>query len=178
MQVILQERIKKLGDIGDLVTVASGYARNYLIREGKALRASKENIAVVESRRTELVKLDKQRLEKAKVRAKSIESIGSIEVSVMCNAEGRLFGAVQTAHVLDQIKERGQTIDKSEIRIVGAPIRKLGTYEIVIDCHADVAAVVPLHVVSSEPIETDDTLSKTDETDSTSEPVDDGVSES
>lgn len=168
MLVILQERIKKLGDIGDLVEVASGFARNFLFRKGKALRATKENVAEVEARRAELVKIDQAKRAEAEKRAKKLESMGDLEVMVLCNTEGKLFGAVQTSDLMAMIESKGHKVDKAELTVTGAPIRHLGVYDLVVECHADVNAVIKLNVVSSEPLP-ESTADTSDETETESE---------
>lgn len=155
MRVILQEKIKKLGNIGDMVTVKAGFARNFLLRQGKALPATEANVAVVEARRSELERIDSERKAKAQVKADALHKVGALELTVMCNAEGRLFGALNLHDVLKLLEEKGLPQDKSKVSVVGSPIRKTGSYEVHIECHAEITAVLPLHVRSQEPLETE-----------------------
>lgn len=156
MQVILQEKIKRLGNIGDLVTVKPGYARNYLLAQGKALRATAENVARVEERRKDLEKKDAERKQKARKEADALEKMGGLEVAVMANSEGRLFGALNLVDVLKMFKSRDIVVDKSKISVVGAPVRQTGTYDVLVECHAEITAVIPLRVISLEPQEDQD----------------------
>ncbi|MEC8460754.1 MAG: 50S ribosomal protein L9 [Pseudomonadota bacterium] len=148
MQVILQEKIKNLGNIGDVVVVKPGYARNCLLRQGKALRATKQNMEAVDARRGELEKLDQDRKRSAQQRAERIESTGDLNMIVSTNAEGRLFGSIGVSEVIQHLKGQAE-VDKSEVVIVGAPIRQVGEYKVLIQCHPEVEAVLRLSIKSN-----------------------------
>ena len=148
MQVILQEKIRNLGNIGDIVDVKNGYARNYLFREGKALAATKTNIAVVEAKRAELEKLEKQRIKEAKVRVAKLESLGEVVLNVHSNPEGKLFGSVGAQEITHWFTEKGHDVHKSEVVIQDGPLRFVGNYTLAIECYAGVLATLPLKLES------------------------------
>ena len=153
MQVILQEKIRNLGNIGDVVEVKAGYARNYLFREGKALAATKGNVAVVEAKRAELEKIEKERIKEAKVRVVKLESLGEVLLEVHANPEGKLFGSVGAHEIAMWFAEKGQTVHKSEVIIQDGPLRFVGKYVLNIECYAGVLATLPLLVKSDAVIE-------------------------
>jgi len=153
MQVILQEKIRNLGNIGDVVEVKAGYARNYLFREGKALAATKSNVAVVEAKRAELEKIEKERIKEAKVRVVKLESLGEVLLEVHANPEGKLFGSVGAHEIAMWFAEKGQTVHKSEVIIQDGPLRFVGKYVLNIECYAGVLATLPLLVKSDAVIE-------------------------
>ena len=148
MQIILQEKIRNLGMIGDIVDVKPGYARNYLLKQGKAMVANKTNIEVVNAKRKELEKLEKERIKEAKVRVKGIEAAEKIEIKVHTNEEGKLFGSIGAAEVVDYLAEKGINVHKSEVTVVEMPIRFIGEYTVLIECYADVNAKLPLILTS------------------------------
>ena len=155
MQVILQEKIRNLGNIGDVVEVKAGYARNYLLREGKALAATKNNVAVVEAKRAELEKVEKERIKEARVRVVQLESMGEVLLEVNANPEGKLFGSVGAHEISKWFEEKGHTVHKSEVIIQDGPLRFVGKYTLNIECYAGVLATLPLLVKSDSVIEED-----------------------
>lgn len=149
MQVILQEKIKNLGAIGEIVDVKPGYARNYLFRSGKALPANKDNVAQVMARKSELEKIEVERRKQATERVKHIESVEAIEISVPTNEEGKLFGSVGSAEIVDHLTTLGIEVAKQEVSILEVPVRTIGEYTVIVQAHADVAAQVKLRLLSS-----------------------------
>ena len=149
MQVILQEKIKNLGAIGQIVDVKPGYARNYLFRSGKALPASKENVNRVMAKRSELEKVEKQKFQEAKKRAEQITKIQKVDLTVPTNEEGRLFGSISAAEIVDALISSGVEVAKQEISILESPIRAVGTYTIVVETHPDVSENLILNLTSS-----------------------------
>ena len=149
MQVILQEKIKNLGAIGEIVDVKPGYARNYLFRSGKALPANKANVEQVMARKSELEKIELERRTQATERVKQLEAVGVIEISVPTNEEGKLFGSVGSAELVDHFSTLGLEVSKQEVSIVEVPVRAVGEYTVVVQAHADVAAQVKLKLLSS-----------------------------
>ena len=129
MEVILLEKVSKLGELGAKVRVKPGFGRNYLIPTGKALPATKKNLEDFEARRAELEKIAHARLEKAKARALSMENL-SISIAAHAGDEGRLFGSVGAHEIVRAINEFGHELEKGEVRLLEGPIRQLGSYEI------------------------------------------------
>jgi len=149
MKVILQEKVNNLGGIGDLVNVKPGFARNFLIPQGKAMRATEENMVLVAARRLELEKTAAEALDSAKQRA---EALGVISVTITANAgeEGKLFGSVGNRDIAEAITLAGQSVDKSEVELPEGPLRQVGEYDIAIKLHSEVRASVKIHVVGEE----------------------------
>lgn len=147
MDVILLEKIGKLGNLGDKVTVKAGYGRNYLIPFGKAVAATKDNVAVYEAKRAELEKVAAEKLALAQTRA---EKLADISVSIAANAgeEGKLFGSIGTRDIEDAVKAQGHDVSKSEIRLPNGPLREIGEYDIAVQLHTDVNCVFKLTVVA------------------------------
>ncbi len=149
MEIILLETIDRLGGLGDLVKVRPGFARNYLLPQGKAKIATPENVAEIEARRAELEKHEAEVLAAAKARAKQLEGL-EVTVTAKSAAEGKLFGSVTNANITEAIQEKGIEVEKSEIRMPEGPIRMAGEYEIDLHLHADVNATIKLTVVGVE----------------------------
>jgi large subunit ribosomal protein L9 len=146
MEVILLEKIQNLGGLGDRVKVKSGYARNYLVPQGKALTATEANVAVFESRRAELEAQAATEMGAAQVRARSLEAI-ELRIERKVNA-GRLFGSVSALDVVEALAAAGAQVKRSEVRLPEGPIRQTGNFEILVRVHPDVDATVRLAVVS------------------------------
>ena len=150
MQVILLETIKNLGDLGSVVDVRPGYGRNFLIPQGKALPATKNNLAEVEGRRAELEKQAAERLSAAEARAEKLAE-ATITVGAKSGDEGKLFGSVGTANIADAISEQtGVAVEKAEVKLPLGAIRQTGEYEIDLSLHADVTVTIKLTVVPQE----------------------------
>mgnify|MGYP003573168706 FL=1 len=134
---------------GDLVTVKPGYGRNFLLPQGKATLATKDNIAAVEARRAELEKAAADELKSAKDRAKLIDGM---ELVIPANAgeEGKLFGSVGPIDICDAFSKVGVEVERSEVRMPEGPVHELGEYEIGMHLHADVNVSVNLKVVAEE----------------------------
>ena len=150
MQVILLETIKNLGDLGSVVDVRPGYGRNFLIPQGKALPATKNNLAEVEERRAELEKQAAELLSAAEARAETLAE-ATITVGAQSGDEGKLFGSVGTANIADAISEQtGVAVEKAEVKLPLGAIRQTGEYEIDLSLHADVTVTIKLTVVPQE----------------------------
>lgn len=146
MNVILLERIGNLGDLGDEVVVKPGFARNYLIPQGKAVRATSENRAVFEERRAELERIAGERLGEAQARAAQLEGM-AVTLVVKAGEEGKLYGSVGTHDIADAVTAKGVEIEKSEVRLPEGPIRAIGEYEIDVQLHSDVTVAIQVSVV-------------------------------
>jgi large subunit ribosomal protein L9 len=149
MEVILLEKINKLGDLGDKVNVAAGYARNYLIPVGKAVSATADNLEKFESRRAELEMAQVEGLKAATVRADKLNAT-EITVERIAGEEGKLFGSVSAADIAEAVTTAGAELAKSEVRLPEGPLRALGEYELDIHLHAEVNAKVKVIVVAEK----------------------------
>jgi large subunit ribosomal protein L9 len=147
MDVILLESIGKLGELGERVSVKPGYGRNYLIPFGKAVAATKENVASFEARRAELEAAALQRRGGAEARAASLEGM-SITITANAGDEGKLFGSVGTRDIADAISKAGVDVQKSEIRLPLGAIREVGEYEITVQLHSEIRQTVALNIVA------------------------------
>ncbi|MFT6276520.1 MAG: large subunit ribosomal protein L9 [Halioglobus sp.] len=150
MDVILLENIGNLGGLGDRVNVKSGFGRNYLIPQGKAVSATKENIADFETRRADLEAIAATAVAAAEVRAASIDALEAISIEANAGEGGKLFGSIGTRDIAEAICAAGVDVDKSEVRLPEGALRELGEFEVVIVVHAKVTATVNLVVVPEE----------------------------
>ena len=137
MEVILLEKIQKLGDLGQQVRVKPGYGRNYLIPNGKAVPATPDNVAKFEARREELEKAQADALASAEARAKGMQEL-TITVKKKAGAEGKLFGSVGTADISEAVTASGEELNKHEVILAEGPLRMVGEHEVAIHLHADV----------------------------------------
>lgn len=146
MNVILLEKIRNLGDLGDSVTVAAGYGRNFLIPQGKAVPATKDNLKHFEERRAELQAAADEKLAKAQARA---DQLAGLTVTVTANAgdEGKLFGSVGTADIADAVTAQGVELQKKEVRMPEGAIRQTGEFTFEVHLHPEVEANIKVVVV-------------------------------
>ena len=147
MQVILLETIKNLGDLGSVVDVRPGYGRNFLIPQGKALPATKENLATVEARRAELEAQAAEQLAAAQARG---EKLANAEITLAAKAgdEGKLFGSVGTRDIAEAISaQTGVEVEKAEVKLPNGALRTTGEFEIDVQLHAEVMVTIKLAVV-------------------------------
>ena len=145
MQVILLEGIRNLGDLGDMVSVKSGYARNFLIPYKKAIIANEENKANFEAKRAELEKAQSETLAAAKARADTLNG-KVVTISVKAGEEGKLFGSVGPREIAEAITATGADVSKSEVQMPSGPIKVVGSEEITIGLHPEVSAVVTVTI--------------------------------
>lgn len=148
MEVILLEKMRNLGVLGDKVRVKPGYARNFLIPQGKAVYATKENLVKFEARRAELEKLAAEKMKQAVARQESINALPLIKIVAKAGEEGKLFGSIGSKDIADALQNLGVTVEKSEIALPEGTLRLLGDYEIAIELESDISAVVKISVVS------------------------------
>ena len=146
MNVILLEKIGNLGDLGDEVSVKPGFARNYLLPQGKAVTADAENRNVFEGRRAELEASANEKLTEANTRAEKLLD-KELSIAVKSGEEGKLYGSVGTQNIADALIAEGIAVERSEIRMPEGVIRVLGEYEIAIQLHTDVTAQIKVVVV-------------------------------
>ena len=149
MDVILLEKIRNLGDLGDKVAVANGYGRNYLVPHGKAVPATKANLEAFEARRAELEKQAQELLTAAEARG---EKLNELVVTITANAgdEGKLFGSIGTKDIADAISAMGTEVEKAEVKMPHGVIRNTGEYEIDLALHSDVTVTVKVNVVPEQ----------------------------
>ena len=147
MNVILLERIGKLGTLGDEVSVKNGYARNYLIPTGRAVRVTPENRAAFEARRAELEAAAGEKLAAAETRAAALEDV-SVTLMVRASEEGRLFGSVGTVEISKALTDQGNEVSKAEVSLPEGTIRQVGEYEVEIQLHPGVSATVGINIVA------------------------------
>ena len=147
MEVILLESVQKLGELGDKVTVKSGYGRNFLIPQKKAVPATAENLQQFEERRADLEAVAGDKLSIAKNRAEKVDEL-SITITTKAGEEGKLFGSITVRDVAEACEAAGVKLEKSEVRLPDGPVRELGEFEINIHLHPEVDAVLKLAVVA------------------------------
>ena len=150
MEVILLDKVTGLGDLGDKVAVKPGYGRNFLIPSGKAIPATRENLAEFEKRRAELEKEAAEKLAAAESRKASIEGLGSVTIAHKAGEEGKLFGSVGNSDISRACGEAGVTVEKHEIRLPEGPMRSTGEFDIVLHLHPDVNANLKVVIVAEE----------------------------
>jgi large subunit ribosomal protein L9 len=149
MQVILLEKIHNLGQLGEVVKVREGFARNYLIPHGKAKRATPENIAEFEKRRSQLEAEQAKAFNEATERAARIEGL-MIQITQKAGVDGRLFGSVTNYDIAEALKVQGHEVAKSMIRLPNGPLKQVGDHAIVIDLHGDVTAKITVSVLGEQ----------------------------
>jgi large subunit ribosomal protein L9 len=149
MEVILLEKIGKLGNIGDLANVKSGYGRNYLIPQGKALFATKANLEEFEARRADLEAAAADKMGKAQNRANKLVEIATVTIAAIAGDEGKLFGSVGTREIEEAVNNAGGDISKSEINMPEGAIRNIGEFAVEVQLHTDVTQAITV-VVEAE----------------------------
>lgn len=149
MEVILLEKVGRMGNVGDKVNVRSGYARNFLFPFGKAIPATKENLADFEARKAELMKIAAEKLAAAQARA---DKLNGLVVTIEANAgdEGKLFGSVGTRDIADAITAAGQEVEKSEVLLPDGALRETGEYDVTLLLGNEVNAEIKLHIVQQK----------------------------
>ncbi len=148
MEVILLETVGNLGGLGDQVSVKAGFGRNYLLPQGKAVPATAENVAQFEARRAELEAAAASALTAAQKRADAINAMAAVVITMKAGDEGKLFGSVGTRDISEAATAAGVEIDKSEVRLPEGALREIGTYEVAVQVHANVMAVLNLSIVA------------------------------
>ena len=147
MQIILLEKVINVGELGEVVKVKQGYARNYLIPQGKAKRATPENIKLLEEKRAELEKVAAQRLATAQEQAAKIEGM-QIRIAQKAGVDGRLFGSVTNVDIVEALAAQGVTIEKGSVRMPEGPLKHIGEFPLVVALYLDVTANITVTVVA------------------------------
>lgn len=146
MQIILLEKISKLGQLGDIVDVKNGYARNFLIPQGKAQRATESSIAEFETRRAELEKNQADALAAAQAIADKIDGL-LVQITQKTGADGKLFGSVTNANIVEALEEQGFSIEKSMVQMPNGQLKQVGDYPLTVIIHSDVSAQITVSVL-------------------------------
>ena len=146
MQIILLEKVLNVGQLGDVVKVKDGYARNFLIPQGKARRATKTAMAEFEARRAELEKAQAEKLASAQAVAEKLEGV-AIEIPAKAGVDGRLFGSITNADIAEALKAQGFEVNKSQVRVVEGTVKAIGAYSVAVSLFTDVNATIALNVV-------------------------------
>jgi len=149
MELILLQKVKNLGNLGDKVRVKPGYGRNYLVPHGKAAPATEKNLAEFEKRRAEYETKANQQLSGAEGRRAQLEN-ASITIKANASPEGKLFGSVGPRDIAEAFTAAGTTIEKSEVIMAEGPLRHIGEFEVQIHLHADVHTTVKVVVVPED----------------------------
>lgn len=149
MQVILIDKVGNLGNLGDVVKVKDGYARNFLIPTGRARRATQANMEVFAAQKAELERVAAEKLVDAQNRAEKLEGT-SVTISQKAGVDGRLFGSITNADIADALKAQGHEVAKSEIRLPDGPFKTLGEYPVVLALHADITANIMVMVTGQQ----------------------------
>ncbi|WP_445495385.1 50S ribosomal protein L9 [Photorhabdus sp. SF281] len=148
MQIILLDKVANLGSLGDQVNVKPGYARNYLVPQGKAVPATKKNIEFFEARRAELEAKLADVLAAAQARAEKISALGSVTIASKAGDEGKLFGSIGTRDIADAVIAAGVEVSKSEVRLPNGVLRTIGEHEVNFQVHSDVFAKLNVNIVA------------------------------
>ena len=149
MQVILLERIVNLGQLGDVVKVRDGFARNYLIPQGKAKRATPVNIAEIERRRSELEQAQAEALAQAQERSSKLDGL-MVQITQKAGVDGKLFGSVTNVDIADALKAQGFDVPKAAIRMPQGPLKQVGDHPLKIALHSDVVVTVTVSVLGEQ----------------------------
>ena len=148
MEIILMDKVVNLGNLGDVVKVKDGYARNFLIPQGMAKRATKANIAAFEERKAELEKQAAEKLAAAQARAEKIAGM-TVTVSQKAGVDGRLFGSVTNVDIAEALTAQGVEIVKAEVRLPEGPFKMVGEYPVTLALHSDVTCDITVAVVAA-----------------------------
>ena len=149
MDLILLQKVQSLGDLGDLVTVKAGFGRNYLVPTGKAVPATKQNLAEFETRRAELEVAAKKLLGQAEARQSGMAEL-VIELSANASDEGKLYGSIGPREIAAAVSNLGHEISKSEVIMGEGPLRTVGEFDVVVHLHADVESIVKVIITPEE----------------------------
>jgi len=149
MEVILLEKVAQLGDPGDLVNVKAGYGRNFLIPNGKAVRADEENKAEYEKRKEALLSAEAERKDLAMNLALGMESL-VIEITAEVSEEGTLYGSVGTREIADALVEKGHQVEKSSVRLPDGVLKEVGEHSIDVELHPEVIAPITVKIINSQ----------------------------
>jgi large subunit ribosomal protein L9 len=146
MQVILLEKVTNLGNLGDVVKVKDGFARNFLIPQGKAKRATEANLKAFEARRAELEKAQAEALAQAQERGAKLEGL-TLQIAQKAGIDGRLFGSVTNYDIVEALAKLGHEVERAQVRMPSGPLKQVGEYAVQVQLHTDVVATVNVSVL-------------------------------
>ena len=146
MQVILMEKVANLGALGDVVKVKDGYARNFLIPQGKAKRATETNLKLFEAKRAELEKAQSEQLAQAQERGTKLDGL-MVQIAQKAGVDGRLFGSVTNYDVVEALHKQGFEVERAQVRMPAGPIKHVGDTVIAIALHSDVVVSITVSVL-------------------------------
>src|ERR1700704_1335231 len=149
MQVILMEKVANLGNLGDVVKVKDGYARNFLIPHGKARRATDANLKEFEQKRSVLEKAQADTLAKAQEAGTKLEGF-MLQITQKAGPDGRLFGSVTNYDIVEALQKQGHTVERAQIRMPQGPLKQVGDYPIQVALHTDVMATIKVSVLGEQ----------------------------
>jgi large subunit ribosomal protein L9 len=149
MEVILMEKVANLGELGDVVKVKDGFARNFLIPHGKAKRATEANRKEFESKRAELEKAQAEQLAAAKSRGEKLEGL-TLQITQKAGPDGRLFGSVTNYDIVDALKKQGHEVERSNVRMPQGPLKQVGDFPIQVALHTDVTVTITVSVLGEQ----------------------------
>lgn len=149
MEIILLDKVRNLGNLGDKVKVRSGYGRNFLIPQGKAVLATADNLAKFEARRAELEQAAAAELAAAQARAAKLAELGEVTITAKAGEEGKLFGSVGTGDIAEAITAAGVEVAKAEVKLPEGALRHTGEFSIDVVVHSDVTQAITVKVVAA-----------------------------
>jgi large subunit ribosomal protein L9 len=149
MQIILMEKVTNVGQLGDVVRVKNGYARNYLIPQGKAKRATAANMAEFEARRAEIEAAERVKLADAQGRGEKLSGL-ILQIVQKSGVDGKLFGSVTNADIVDALKAQGFDVEKSQVRMASGNIKQIGEHHVDIALHTDVVVGITVSVLGEQ----------------------------
>lgn len=149
MQVILMEKVANLGQLGDVVKVKNGFARNFLIPQGKAKRATENSVADFAARRAELEAGEAVKLADAQARGAKLEGL-TVQIVQKAGVDGKLFGSVTNADIAEALVAQGHQVEKGQVRMPTGHLKQIGDHQITISLHPDVVANVIISVLGEQ----------------------------
>ena len=147
MQVILLDKVANLGSLGDKVDVKAGFARNFLLPQGKAVAATKANVEKFEARRAELEAKIAEQLGAAEARAAKLTELAEVTIASPAGDEGKLFGSIGTRDIAEAISAAGVAVTKAEVKLPTGTLRETGEFDIDVQLHADVTATIKVIII-------------------------------
>jgi large subunit ribosomal protein L9 len=149
MQIILMDKVVNLGNLGDVVKVKDGYARNFLIPTGRARRATQANMEAFAAQKAELERVAAEKLADAQRRAEKLEG-ASVTIRQKAGVDGRLFGSITNADIADALKAQGHDVAKADVRLPDGPFKAIGEYPVVLGLHHDAVANITVMVAGEQ----------------------------
>ena len=149
MQVILMEKVANLGELGDVVKVKDGFARNFLIPHGKAKRATEANLKAFESRRADLEKAQAETLKNSLDRGAKLDGL-TLQITQKAGPDGRLFGSVTNYDIVEALQKQGHEVERANVRMPQGPLKQVGDFPIQIALHTDVTATITVSVLGEQ----------------------------